>query len=262
VAAGAGLLCLFVRLALAHELAYRVNFAVQLLTSAIGLATSLAFLAVLRGQADELAGWRPAELLALWGVFYLLTGLLGTVVQPSLQSLIDDVRTGALDVVLTRPVDAQALVSVRRIEVWKGVDVAVGVGLLAVALPGLGGQVGLPRAAAFVVALLAGAAIVYSCCLMLATLAFWSVRVENALILFLSLWETGRWPLGVYPPWLGGLLTFVVPVALATTVPAGALSGRLTAPTLATSVALGAVLLALSRWLWLRGVRRYAGASA
>ena len=231
---------------------------------------------MLRGQAEELAGWRPGELLALWGVFYLLTGLLGTVVQPSLQSLIEDVRTGALDAVLTRPVDAQAMVSVRRIEVWKVVDLAVGVGLLAVAWPGLDdqggllavawpgldGQVGLPRAAAFVVALLAGAAIVYGCCLTLATLAFWSARVENALILFLSLWETGRWPVGVYPPWLGGLLTFVVPVALATTVPAEALSGRLTAPTLASAVALGAVLLALSRWLWLRGLRRYSGASA
>jgi ABC-2 type transport system permease protein len=258
---GARLLWLFVRLALAHELAYRVNFAVQLLTSAIGLATSLAFLAVLRGQAEELAGWRSAELLALWGTFYLLTGLLGTVVQPSLQSLIEDVRTGALDSLLTRPVDAQALISVRRIEVWKVVDLAVGVGLLAVARPGLDGQVGLARAAAFVVALLAGAAIVYGCCLTLATLAFWSARVENALILFLSLWETGRWPLGVYPPWLGGLLTFVVPVALATTVPAEALSGRLTAPSLAGAVALGAGLLALSRWLWLLGLRRYSGAS-
>lgn len=256
------LLWLYMRLAVLHELTYRVNFVVQVLTSAIGLAGSLLFLAVLQGHADRLAGWGRAELLVLWGVFYVLTGLTGMVVQPSLQHFMDDVRTGALDFVLTKPPDAQALVSIRQVEVWKVVDVAVGIGLLGLAISDLEGRIGAAQAAAFALALLAGAAIAYSCCLMLATVAFWSVRVENALILFLSFWEAGRWPVGVYPPWLRGFLTFVVPVALATTVPAEALTDRLGAPTLATSIALAALLLLLSRWLWRRGVRRYSGASS
>jgi ABC-2 type transport system permease protein len=260
--AAARLLWLHVRLAVLHELTYRVNFAVQVLTSAIGLAGSLVFLAVLQSHVDRLAGWGRAELLALWGVFYVLTGLIGMVVQPSLQRFMDDVRTGALDFVLTKPPDAQALVSIRQVEVWKVVDVAVGVGLLGLAVRDLGERVGAAQAAAFAAALLAGAAIAYSCCLMLATVAFWSVRVENALILFLSFWETGRWPVGVYPPWLRGFLTFVVPVAVATTVPAEVLTGRLSAPALMTALALAGLLLALSRWLWTRGVRRYSGASS
>jgi ABC-2 type transport system permease protein len=260
--AAARLLWLHVRLAVLHELTYRVNFAVQVLTSAIGLAGSLVFLAVLQSHVDRLAGWGRAELLALWGVFYVLTGLIGMVVQPSLQRFMDDVRTGALDFVLTKPPDAQALVSVRQVEIWKAVDVAVGIGLLGVAVRELGGQVGATQAATFAVALLVGAAIAYSLCLMLATLAFWSVRVENALILFLSFWETGRWPVDVYPPWLRGLLTFVVPVALATTVPAELLTGRLAGSGLVGALALAVVLLALSRWLWRRGLRRYSGASS
>jgi ABC-2 type transport system permease protein len=258
----ARLLWLHLRLAVLHELTYRVNVAVQVVTSAIGLAGSLAFLAVLQSHADRLAGWSHADLLALWGVFYVLTGLLGTFVQPSLQRLIDDVRTGGLDFVLLRPADAQALVSVRQVEVWKVVDVAVGIGLLGAAVWEMGGAIGAAPAAAFALALVAGAAIVYGCCLMLASLAFWSIRVENALILFLSLWETGRWPVGVYPPWLRDLMTFVLPVALATTFPAEGLTGRLTAPRLAGSLLLAGLLLALSRWLWRRGVRRYAGASS
>jgi ABC-2 type transport system permease protein len=256
------LLWLHVRLAVLHELTYRVNFAVQVLTSAIELAGSLLFLAVLQGHTERLAGWGRAELLALWGVFYVLTGLLGMVVQPSLQRLIEDVRTGALDFVLTKPPDAQALASTRQVEVWKAVDVALGGVLLAVAARELGGRVGPAEAAAFAVGLVAGAAIAYSCCLILATAAFWSVRVENVLILFLSFWELGRWPVGAYPPWLRGFATFVVPIALATTVPAGTLTGRLGWPAAAASAATAAALLALSRWLWVRGTRRYAGASS
>lgn len=256
------LLWLHARLAVLHELAYRVNLLVQALTSAIGLAGSLLFLAVLQDHTERLAGWGRAELLALWGVFYVLTGLLGVVVQPSLQRLIDDVRTGALDFVLTKPADAQALASIRQVEVWKGIDVAVGLGLLGVAVWELGGRVGPVQAAGFAVALGAGAAIAYGCCLMLATAAFWSGRVENVQVLFLSFWELGRWPVGVYPPALRGFATFVVPIALATTVPAEVLTARASSPALPAAVVVAAVLLVLSRWLWTRGVRRYAGASS
>src|SRR5260370_41575922 len=54
-------------------------------------------------------------------------------------------------------------------------------------------------------------------CVMLAPLAFWFIRVDNALIIFLAFWEAGRWPVQVYPEWLGRTLTFLVPVAFATT---------------------------------------------
>lgn len=52
----------------------------------------------------------------------MLSGLLVTIVQPSLQRLMEEVRLGTLDFVLVKPVDAQALVSVKQVEGWKLVD--------------------------------------------------------------------------------------------------------------------------------------------
>jgi ABC-2 type transport system permease protein len=256
------LLWLSLRLGVLHELEYRANLGVQLLVSAINVAGLVALLGAIGRHAETLAGWRPAELLALWGVFHVLTGLLGAVVQPSLQRLIEEVRDGGLDFVLTKPEDAQLLASVRRVEVWRLLDVAVGLLLLGVGVAQLGGRIGPGQALAFAAALAAGAAIAYSCCLALATLAFWSPRVENALILFLSFWEAGRWPVGIYPSWLRGLLTFLVPVALATTMPVEALTGHLDGPGLVGAIGLAAVLLLATRRLWQAGLRRYAGASA
>ena len=57
----------------------------------------------------------------------------------------------------------------------------------------------------------AGAATIYSCCLILATLAFWFIRVDNVLIVLLTFWEAGRWPVDVYPLWLRSMLTFLGP---------------------------------------------------
>jgi ABC-2 type transport system permease protein len=258
----ARLVWLFVRLGVLHELAYGGNLIIQVVSSSIGLTASLIFLAAIFAHTDTLAGWRPAELVAVLGAFFLLNGVLGTVVQPSLQGFIDDVRQGALDFTLTKPWDAQVLVSIKRVDVWKLVDAGLGLVLLVVAVVQLDQRVGPAQAAGFVVTLVAGGVTIYSCCLILATLAFWFIRVDNVLIVLLTFWEAGRWPVDVYPLWLRGTLTFLVPVAFATTVPAQALSGRLTPATLIVAIAVAGALLAISRVVWLRGLRRYSGASA
>ena len=60
-------LWVFFRLGVLNELQYRVNFVVQLFQSLLGLATSLATLAVVFAQTSAVNGWRSPELLALLG---------------------------------------------------------------------------------------------------------------------------------------------------------------------------------------------------
>ncbi len=258
----ARLLGVFLRLGMMNELEYRVNFYVQMLRSVIGLGTGLAGLGVVFSHTDTLGGWRPAELLALLGVFFLVSGAINLIIAPSMQRFMEDVRQGTLDFTLTKPEDAQVLVSVRQVQIWKLVDIALGTIVLVIALSRLETSVGPGQALAFGVTMLAGGAIVYSFYLILATTSFWFVRVENILVIFQSMYQAGRWPVGIYPWWLRSALTFVVPVTFATTVPAEALAGRLTWQSLVTAVALAGVMLVGSRWFWGVGVRRYAGASA
>lgn len=256
------LLWTFFRIGVLAELAYRVNFFVQLFQSLLGLGTALAGLAIIFSHTGTLGGWRPNELVALVGVYVLVGGAINLVIQPSMERLIESVREGTLDFTLTKPEDAQLLVSVQAVEIWKLTDIFLGLGVLVVALVRLRADVGVGQAAAFAVALLCGGAIVYSFWLILATCSFWFVRVENILVIFQSMYEAGRWPISIYPQWLRFALTFVVPVAFATTVPAQALTGRLTSQTLLGAVALAVALLAASRLFWRVGIRYYSGASA
>lgn len=163
---------------------------------------------------------------------------------------------------LTKPEDAQALVSVRQVAVWKAVDFIVGGTIISYALIQLERSVGLVAGLSFALSLVAGAAIIYAFWLMLATLTFWFVKIDNILVIFQSMYTAGRWPVGIYPVWLRTTLTFLVPVAFATTVPAEALSGRITPEALIGAVVLAIVLNGLARALWSVGVRHYAGASA
>ena len=258
----ARLVWVYLRVGVITELQYRANFVLQVIQSLLSLATALAGLAVIFSHTDRLGGWRPEELLALLGVYFLVGGAIGFMLQPSMQRLMEDVRQGTLDFTLTKPADSQLLVSIRQVQIWRVVDVVMGVAVLTVALARLGHAVGTMEALAFAVALLSGGAIIYSFYIILSTLTFWFVRVDNILVVFQSMYQAGRWPVGIYPPWLRWTLTLLVPVAFATTVPAEALTGRLTAETLATGVALAVVMLTASRWFWKRGVKRYSGASS
>lgn len=250
------------RLGVLNELQYRTNLGVQIIQSVVGLATSLLGLGVIFSKTDNLAGWSPAELLVIVGIYSLVSGLTQLIVRPSLTRFMEDVRLGTLDFTLTKPVDAQLLVSMRQIEVWKLIDVAVGLLVLAVAMVQLGANIGVTEAAAFLIALIAGISVIYSFLMILATFAFWFVRLDNILQIFQSMYEAGRWPIGIYPPWLRTILTFLVPVGFAITVPAEGLVGRMTPTTLLATIAFAVVLPLVARWFWRIGIRHYSGASA
>jgi ABC-2 type transport system permease protein len=256
------LLYIYLRVGVMSELQYRVNFFVQLVQSLIALTTGLIVLNLVFNYTGDLGGWSQAELLAVMGVHILVGGIIKTAIQPNMERLMGDVQQGTLDYTLTKPEDSQLLISVRETRVWQLVDVVMGAIVLGTAVIRLGERVGLLQALAFALALLLGALMVYSFWLILTTGSFWFVRVDNILELFNSMYQAGRWPVGIYPDALRLSLTFLVPIAFAVTVPAEALTGRLTPQTLLLAAALTGFLLFLARLVWYRGLRNYTGASA
>ncbi len=256
------LLYTFFRVSVLSETAYRVNFFVQLFQSILELGTSLAGLAVIFSFTNSLGGWGVDEMLALVGVYFLIGGIISLFIQPGMSDLISSVRDGTLDFMLTKPEDSQLLVSIQRFAIFSLIDLLLGIGVLVTALVRLGGRIGGGQALAFAGTLLAGGVIVYSFWLILASLSFWFVRVENLLEIFRSMYEAGRWPVSLYPGWLRFGLTFIVPVAFATTIPAQALTGRLNGWTFLGAAGLAVGLFILARLIWRLGLRRYSGASA
>jgi ABC-2 type transport system permease protein len=116
---------------------------------------------------------------------------------------------------------------------------------------------------AFVLTLAFGVVIVYSFLLLLGTCAFWFVKLENILVIFSSVFgQAGRWPITIFPPWLRMVLTFVIPVAFAVTVPAQALAGGLTWLNVLAAGGLAALFFTGARIFWFIALRRYTGASA
>ena len=252
----------FLRVGVLNEMQYRINFFIQLLQSLIALATGLIGLALVFDHTDALGGWSRPELLAVMGVHILMGGVIRSAIQPNMQRLMDEVRDGTLDFALTKPADAQVIVSVREFRLWQLVDVIMGLVVMGLAIAQIRENVGLMEGLGFAAALLMGGVMIYCFWLILTSTTFWIVRADEMVNLFEGVYAAGRWPVGIYPEWLRASLTFLVPVAFAVTVPAEALTGRLTETTLWGAAGLTMLLLLVTRVVWQLGLRNYSGASA
>ncbi len=252
----------YFRVGALNELQYRANFFIEVFQSFLALGTGFVGLALVFNHTDSLSGWSRSELLAVMGIHILMGGLIKITIQPNMERLMGDVQQGTLDYTLTRPADSQILVSVREVRIWQTVDFLMGLIVLVVALVQIQARIGLWQAIGFGIALSMGGVMIYCFWLMLTTGAFWVVRMDQIVELFQGVYQAGRWPVSIYPPWLRVGLTFLIPVAFAVTVPAEALTGRLTWQTMLVAVALTAFLFVLARWVWKTGLRNYTGASA
>ena len=253
---------LYLKVGVMNELQYRVNFFVQLFQALIQLSVALVVLSLVYSHTTTLHGWTKPELLTLMGVQILLGGVIHTFVQPNMARLMDDVQKGTLDLALTKPADAQVLVSVRDVRIWNVVEVISGLIVLIVGLTQVQGSLGVLDALAFFAAISLGAVMVYCFWLVITTGAFWVVRMDHVLELFEGVYQTGRFPVGIYPAWMRYGVTFLVPVGFAVTVPAQALTARLHALTLLGAAGFAVALFGFTRWFWCFGLRRYSGASA
>ena len=243
---------------------YRWDFAIDGLVSLLWTATAIVPLFVVYNgaQTGGIPGWTLSEALVVIGWFILLQGVLEGAINPGLTAVVEHIRKGTLDFVLLKPADAQFLVSTSRFALWRVTSVITGLFIFALAFTRLGR---LPSPSGVVQALLLltlAVATLYSLWILIVSLAFYVVKVDNLTYLFSSIFDAARWPATVFRGALHIVFTFVVPLALMTTYPAEALLGRLEWNTLLSSLAGTVVLAAISRQVWLLSIRRYTSASS
>jgi viologen exporter family transport system permease protein len=256
------LLALFARVELQFALEYRANLVLDLFEELIIVVTSLLAVLVLFSHTTVINGWTEGQMIVLLGVYYLIQGMQSVVCEVSFERFMEHVRLGTLDFILIKPLNGQFMVSTRHVQVPQVGQLALGFSLVAVAMAQMGQNVGLTDVAGFVVTLVCGVSLVYCLVLVLSTLAFWFVRVENLLAIYWSFLDAGRFPVDIYPGWLRVTLSTVVPIGIAVTVPAQAIAGRLDLPALLVLLLGTAAVWWFASWFWRFGLRNYTGASA
>jgi ABC-2 type transport system permease protein len=256
------ILRLFVRTEVQRELEYRANLLMEILQMVMVIGSSVGAVLVLFTYTSSLNSWTLPQMLVLLGVYYLVQGIEEMVFQPSVTQMMEHVRLGTLDFTLLKPANSQFLLSLRQWNVVQIAQVTLGAAVMAIGVGQVGNAVTFQTVLAFLVTLACGLILVYSVLLVLATLSFWFVRVDNILAVFWAFMDAGRFPVDVYPGWLRITLSTVVPIGIAVTVPAQAIANRLDLVGFLATLAGTAFAWLFSSWFWRVGLRNYTGASA
>jgi ABC-2 type transport system permease protein len=256
----AQLLAIQIRSAALLSLQYRVDFVFQAVMALFWTATALLPLYVLFSIRTGVAGWSAPEALMVTGFFIALKGVLQGAIQPSLTSVVEHIRKGTLDFLLLKPADAQFLLSTAKLDLAHAVDLLVGLGIVGWAMRQTGQRASLGAFALALLILACAVAILYAIWILVVSLAFKVVKIDNLSYLIASTFDAARWPSSVFRGALSIIFTFVIPLALMTTYPALALLGRLEPLQVLSSLLVAGAFLTVSRAVWLRSVRSYTGA--
>ncbi len=256
------LLVTLIKINLQQELAYRTDAIVNILVNLMWLGWELLGLSILFNNTDTLGGWGPGDLIALLGVFRLVNTLMAALIWPNTERFNAAVRDGTLDYTLLQPVNSLLLISFSRIIIWRIWDVILGLVLIVTGIHMSGGSTGPLNVIGFLLLVGSGAAIIYSLWIGMLAFTFWFIKFDNNVTILQALLDAGRYPATVYPPWLRLIVTFVVPIAVATTVPLQALRGELNGWQVLLFLGVGVASVLIASQVWKAGVLRYSGASS
>jgi ABC-2 type transport system permease protein len=239
---------------------YRADFLLDGFVEVFWMATAIIPLFVVYDTRPVIAGWSFGEALMVMGWFTFLQGILEGAINPGLTTVVEHIRKGTLDFVLLKPADSQFLVSTARFLPWRSINVLTAIGIFAWGFRVLGRTPTIGAIGQASVAMTAAVVVLYSLWMLTVSAAFYVVRIDNLSQLFSAVFDAARWPIGVFPRIVRLIFTFVLPLALMTTVPAQALLGTLSGWKLAGSLAGAALAFGVSRAVWKTSIAKYTSA--
>lgn len=252
----------FVANCLSRAMEFRGQFFAGLFGYALWAGVSLLFIEAVFGSVGAVRGWTRPQMWVLYGSFVTLESLIYGLLGPNMWRFSTMVQDGGLDLVLTKPVNAQFFVSLRYIDLNGVLNCVPGLALLIYGLRAVGHT---PTASAWLLWLLLLACalvMVYAFWFFVVTWSIWFVKMEGVAVLIDPMLQAARFPLEIYPARVQGLLTGVLPIAFLTTFPAQALLGRAQPLIGIYALLLAGVLLTLNRAFFKFALRFYGSASS
>jgi len=242
--------------------AYRADAVVNILLNIMWLGWELLGLSIIFSNTDTLGGWGFGELVALLGVFRIVHTLMMTLVWPNTEKFNQSIRDGSMDYVILQPISSMFLVTFSRINIWRSWDFILSIVLIVTGI-NLAGDVATPLSIFhFILLTISGAVVIYSLWIVLIAFTFYFTKFDNNVTLLQALLDSGRYPVSVYPQWLQIIVTFIIPIAVATTVPLKGLRQELGQAQVLMFIGIAIVSFIVASQIWKFGLKKYSGASS
>jgi ABC-2 type transport system permease protein len=252
----------FVVIALSREAQFRANAISTVVVGIAHILVSLIPIVLLFGFTGDVKGWNRAEVIALLGLFKVMSGIIETFLQQNMMRVTGLVTNGELDPVLLRPMSSQFYVMFRWLSPSSVFSIVSGAIILGYGLRQAEVSPGVQEIVAAIVVSVCGLVLLTCFWCALVYLVFWTTSVTSISMVFGDLWTAGGYPTAFFPAGIRVFLTFIFPVAFATTVPIEFLLGRTGSWQVAIAVGAAVAGVWLVRAWWRFALRFYSSASS
>ncbi len=256
------LLVSFLKLSWMVGMEYRVNFLVWL---AVDLGWGLAdlyFYTILFQNVQSLGRWGISETLVVVGIFRVLMVPAWGWMTTSFEQLPKMIHSGQLDMLMTKPVDSQFMVSCNKFAFSLLSSAIVGPTLIWMGLAQRNIPISVAQVGVFILSLFATTFLMYAVFFLFMTACLFTERLNNIVYVFTSMFDMARYPKDIYGLIPQRIFTSILPVALMVSVPADILFGFTSPWYILQLLGLGVVFFIVGRTVWLYGLRRYTSASS
>ena len=256
------LLSAFFKVNVQLALAYRADTIVNILLNIVWLGWELLSLSIIFNNTTTLGGWGLPELIALLGVFRLVNTMMVALIWPNTEKFNQSIRDGSMDYTILQPANSMFLVTFSRITVWRIWDLVLAIVLIVVGINMSGDLITPLHILSFILLAISGMVVIYSLWIILIAFTFWFTKFDNNVTIMQALMDSGRYPASVYPAWMRIIVTFIIPIAVATTIPLQALRGDLSFNQIVIFLLVAVLSFIVASYVWKLGLKRYSGASS
>lgn len=243
-----------------QSMEYRASFVFSIFANFMDFIFGFLQYMIFFTAAQSVAGWTSYEILALYAVFMCIFALQFIFLYPNLVAMGEMVNSGNLDLLLTKPVNAQLILSFRRISLEELGSLATSALLLVWLISNGTILLSWNSVLLFITAMVCSAALVYSLFILLMSAAVKLEKLENMAQLMWSLFSLCRYPVEIYPRWLRHLFYGLFPIAFISTVPASIILGKVSSTIVLNALTFALTAIIISTFIWQKALKTYTSA--
>jgi ABC-2 type transport system permease protein len=258
----------FVRNCLRQAAEFRANFWANVVTNFGWMLSLVVLISIIYHNTSSVAGWSQSEMFVLFGAYTVMRGFSNMLFYQNLSQLPLYVRKGQMDWILTKPVNSQFYASLRYVELS---DIGSSAGGAVILIYGvlhlhLSHAPSLATSLLFCVMLIGSIVIFYSLTMLLMTLSFWLVRLDNLMVLSDTVFQIARTPIDIFRVFGPGariFLTYILPLGFIAAMPVKELFSKINAiSATGASILIASVFFICSMFFWRYATKNYSSASS
>jgi ABC-2 type transport system permease protein len=244
------------------DLEFRLNIAVRIFTDIIWYAAQLSVFEVIFRHTHSISGWTLERTRVFMCVLFVVDAFWMFLFQENLDRFSQKIRRGDLDLLLTKPVNAQFMISFQKFSAAYLGNILVTLAMLVYALMTVPGAIHAERLIILFITVPCALGVTYGIRFIFSASALIFTRSENINYLWFQFYRLGMRPDAVYPPWLRWVVLTAIPVGFIASVPARILLDPDDTILLAAAVLFAAFSVYVSTRFWRFALRFYTSASS